>query len=125
MAFNLIQKSSLNPTLLLEPVQWVIPTGSNSTYDHDLNASYNYRILQVDYVCTSGTINFKLTIEGVDVVFNDDPSGTETVISVSSTGASRTTNSAMDVSLGDNVKLVLTDNSTCVGLAIKIHAQRI
>ena len=125
MAFNLVQKSSLNPTLLLEPVSLVFPTGTNSTYDLDLNASFNYRILQVDYVCTSGTIDFKLTIEGVDVVFNDDPSGTETVIGVSSTGASRLTNSAMDVDLGDNLKIVFTNNSTAVNVAIKCHIQRI
>lgn len=125
MSLNKIQKSSLNPTLLLEPLSLIIPTGTNSTYDLDLNASYNYRILQVDYVCTSGTIDFKLTIEGVDVVFNDVPSGTETVIGMSSTGASRLSNSAMDAMLGDNLKIVFTNNSTAVGISIKIHAQRI
>ena len=125
MPLNKIQKSSLNPTLLLEPISIVDKTVANGSYDLDLNASYNYRILQVDGITGSGTCDVGLTIEGVNVVFNDDPSGTETAISMSSTGVSRTTNSAMDVALGDNVKLVITNNSAGTNLAVKVHIQRI
>ena len=125
MPLNKIQKSSLNPTLLLEPISIVDKTVANGSYDLDLNASYNYRILQVDCITASGTCDIAITIEGTNVVFNDVPSGTETVIAVSSTATSRTTNADMDVALGDNVKLVITNNSSGSNLAIKVHLQRI
>ena len=125
MVINRIREASLSPALLLEPLSIIDKTVANGSYDLDLNASFNYIILQVDCITASGTCDIKFTINGVDVVFDDGASGTETVIGVSSTGKSRQADSAFTVSAGNNLKLVVSNNSTGINMAIKVHIQRI
>lgn len=125
MTIDKIYRAGLEPALLLEPLSIIDKSVSDGTFDLDLNASFPYRILQVDCITASGTCTIAFNINGVAVAFDDTAEGTETAITVSSTAKSRVVDSLGDVPHSGRLQLVVSSNSSGVNLAIKVHIQRI
>lgn len=94
---------------------------SESTFPVDLNAYAGYDIIQADFKTDTGTLDFKLTIEGVDVEF----SGGDESLAASSTAGSETTTSAASVTAGDEVNMVMSNlASSPTLLSVDLYCRR-
>ena len=120
MALEKIGTSSLEDevndfkiSLRIEPLVGDVPI--------DLNAIHSYNILQADFKTDTGTLDFKLTIDGVDVIF----SGGDASLAASSTAGSETTTSAFSVASGDPVDIVMSNlGSSPTLLSVDLYCRR-
>lgn len=103
----------------VEDISGHIETVSNKTLYLRLNASYAYTVNQITVDCASGTADGELQIDGTPVTGCADAN-----IDFTSTEETETCSAANVVSAGNDLTLVITDNSTALDCRFTVKTTR-
>jgi hypothetical protein len=104
-------------SLLNFDIQFTLPTGANGTYVLVQKASFGFTIDAVVHDTASGSITCAVQIDGTAV-------GSASALTVDSTETETTTGSPKTVSAGNTVQLVLSSNSSALGVSIQLKCVR-
>jgi hypothetical protein len=122
MTTNKIKTESIDMVYNQTETQFVMVPPVAGTFAINANPSDTFRLLGVDVVTNTGTLDIQVTIGGAAVTFTTDG----TTVGVSSTVKSRTVASGGSVDIGDAVRLVVSNlASTPTQLEVCLHWQRI
>lgn len=104
-------------SLLNFDIQFILPTGANGTYVLVQKASFAFTIDAVVHDTASGSISCAVQIDGTNV-------GSCSSLSVDSSETETTATAPKAVSAGNTVQLVLSSNSSALGVSIQLKCSR-